>query len=202
MSKIREKLLSFADDLPPPTPDTRHWVIYTKKRPDAEYKWAGLVDAPDADLALQYAREHYGLDEVCIGILAHDKSDAVDGEYAIGTLKPGDASGDDGIQWAVFTLDRRGGNHQSAGTIVAPDAETAIQRARTTHASGGICSLRVVPSAKVHETTAEELPIWRSHDMTYKLARGYSKDVRAKWTNFRDEKTYEQYRKGDIADHF
>ena len=202
MSKIREKALSFTDDLPPPTPDNRHWVIYTKKRSDTEYKWAGLVDAPDAILALQFAREHYGLDEVCVGILAHDKNDAVDGEYAIGTLPAGDASGDDGDEWVVFTLDRRGGDHRSAGTVHSPDAGTALQRARSAHASSGICSLRVVQSSKVYETTAEELPIWRSHDMTYKLARGYSKEVRAKWTKFRDEKTYEQYRKGDIAKHF
>ena len=34
-------------------------------------------------------------------------------------------------------------------------------------------------------TDATDMPIWRLHDMTYKLARGYSKEVRAKWTRIR-----------------
>ncbi|MDP7070519.1 MAG: hypothetical protein QF561_04130 [Phycisphaerales bacterium] len=202
MSKVREQDLTFGDSLPDPTPDARHWVIYTMKREAAPYKWAGYVDAPDASLALQFAREHYGLDEACIGIIAHEHKDASDGVYSLDPLKPGNAAGDDGDSWTVFTLEKRGGNHQSAGTVNAPDAKIAIERATAAFAGPKVRSIRVVPTARIHETTESELIIWRTHDMNYKLAKGYAKDVRAKWSRFRDEKTYEQYRKDDIAKHF
>ncbi len=202
MSKIRQTPLSFEADLPPATPDSRHWVVYTAKRDGAPFKWAGYVDAPDSELALQFAREHYGLDEQCVGIICHEHEAAVDGPYELEPLQPGNAVGDDGDAWTVFTLRRRGGNHQTAGTVRAPDADTALARATAAMADGKISNIRVVPSNRIFETTEDELIIWRTHDMTYKLAKGYSKDVRAKWSRFRDEQTYEKYRKEDIAKHF
>jgi 1,2-phenylacetyl-CoA epoxidase PaaB subunit len=202
VSKIREQEFVLSDALPDPTPDTRHWVVYTSKRAGAPHKWAGYVDAPDTELALQFAREHYGLDEVCVGILAHEHKDAVDGEYALEPLDRGDASGQDGPEWTVFTLERRGGTHQTIGVVNAPDAATAIDRGRGLFAGKRVRSLRVVPSDKIHTTTAEELTIWRLHDMEYKLAKGYSKIVRTKWTKIRDELTYEEYQQDDIVTHF
>lgn len=202
MSKVRQQDLTFASELPDPTPDARHWVIYTRKRDGTPFKWAGYIDAPDVELALQFAREHYGLDEACVGILTHEHEDAVDGEYSLKPLEPGNGTGDDGRPWTVFTLERRGGNHQTAGTVHAPDAAAAIDRGRAAFANARVRSIRVVPTDKIHETTAEELLIWRTHDMDYKLARGYSKTVRAKWTQIRDEPDYEDYRREDIAKHF
>ena len=202
MANISETPLTFDHDLPEPTPDVKHWVVYTSKRTDAPHKWAGYVDAPDHDLALQYAREHYGLDEACVGIICHEHEDATDGPYGLEPLSSGTAAGDDGEPWTVFTLRRRGANHETAGVVNAPDAETAIARATARFADGRIHNIRVVPASRVHETTEDELIIWRTHDMNYKLAKGYSKEVRAKWSRFRDEQTYEQYRKEDIAKHF
>lgn len=199
MSKIREREFTVSDELPEPTPDSRHWVIYTSKKDGAPHKWAGYLDAPDIELALQYAREHYGLDEACVSILTHEHHDAVDGEYSIEPLQQGEAAGQDGQQWTVFTLDRRGGNHQTAGVVNAPDAATAIDRGRALFAGKRVRNIRVVPTAKIHSTTAEELTIWRLHDMDYKLAKGYSKVVRAKWVKIRDEQTYEAYQQDDIV---
>ena len=56
--------------------------------------------------------------------------------------------------------------------------------------------------ASSRKTTEEEMVIWRTHDMTYKLAKGYSKQVRSKWTRIRDNPAYEQYQKEDIETHF
>ncbi len=202
MSKIREQALTFGEELPPPTPDTMQWVVYTCKKSGAPYKWAGYVDAPDQALALQYAREHYGLDEACVGLIAHRHEDAIDSEYALTNLEPTDASGTDGDEWTVLTLNRRGGNHQTAGVVHAPNGKAALARAQASFAGPKVCNIRVVKSSQVLETNEEELLIWRHHDMSYKLARGYSKQVRSKWTRIRDEQTYEDYRQEDIADHF
>jgi len=202
MSKIRQHIPTCQGELPEPTPDAARWVIYTRKRPDAPFKWAGGLNAVDEALALQYAREHYGLDETCDAILAHLECDATDGPYGLEPLEPGTDIGEDGAPWQVLTLRKRGGNLQTAGVVHAPDAATALERAQTHFADGRICNIRVVPLDKVLMTDATDMPIWRLHDMTYKLARGYSKEVRAKWTRIRDEQTYEDYRQGDIATHF
>ena len=44
--------------------------------------------------------------------------------------------------------------------------------------------------------------IWRTHDQTYRLARGYSKSVRAKWEAVRKTEDINEYRKDDIENHF
>ncbi|MDG1838132.1 MAG: hypothetical protein P8I91_04950 [Phycisphaerales bacterium] len=202
MSKVRERTRSPEGDLPAPTPDAKQWVVYTQKREGAPFKWAGTVEAVDTELALQYAREHYGLDEACVGLITYEHGDSVDGEYSIGPLVPQKADGTDGDEWLVFTLAKRGGNHQTAGTVNAPDAATAINRGTAAFADGKACNIRVVLASDVHETTDEEMVIWRTHDMTYKLAKGYSKQVRSKWTRIRDNPAYEQYQKEDIETHF
>ena len=202
MSKIRERQFDHDGDLAPPTPDTGHWVVYTQKKAESPFKWAGSLNAPDLDLAMQFAGEHYGLDEACIAVLAHHADDATDGPCGLEPLEPGDEAGDDGSSWSVFALPRRGGNLQQAGTVQAPDARTAIARATKAFADGKIVQVRVVPTDKLYLSAGESSLIWRLHDMDYKFARGYSKDVRAKWTRIRDEQTYEDYRKEDIHTHF
>ena len=62
--------------------------------------------------------------------------------------------------------------------------------------------LKVLAHPDMRQTTADDMVIWRHHDMDYKLARGYSKVVRAKWTRIRDTKAYEQYQQEDIGEHF
>ncbi|MCH2133178.1 MAG: hypothetical protein MK116_05445 [Phycisphaerales bacterium] len=203
MSKIRERQFNHDGELPPGTPDTQHWVVYTRKKEGNPFKWAGSLNAPDLELAIQFAGEHYGLDEACIAVLVHHADDRTDGPCGLEPLEPGTADGDDGSDWTVLVLPRRGGNLQEAGTIKAPDAETAIARGTRAHANGKIVQVCVVPTDRTVVITGDhDTLIWRLHDMTYKFARGYSKDVRAKWTRIRDEETYEDYRKEDIHSHF
>lgn len=202
MSKIRARHFDHDGDLAPPTPDTEHWVVYTQKKPESPFKWAGSLNAPDLDLAMQFAGEHYGLDEVCVAFIVHHADDATDGPCGLEPLLPGDTTGEDGSPWSVFALPRRGGNLHQAGTVNAPDAVTAIARATTLFADGKIFQIRVAPTDRLFLSTGESSLIWRLHDMDYKFARGYSKSVRTKWTRIRDEDTYEDYRKEDLHTHF
>jgi 1,2-phenylacetyl-CoA epoxidase PaaB subunit len=44
--------------------------------------------------------------------------------------------------------------------------------------------------------------IWRHTDQSYRLARGYGREVRAKWAAIRDEQQLAEYEKDDLADAF
>lgn len=202
MSKIREQSFEFGEALSAPTPDTEHWIVYTCKKEGSPFKWAGSLNASDLALAMQFAGEHYGLDEACVAVCTHHARDAHDGPCGVEPIEPGNASGDDGESWTVFVLPRRGGNLEQAGDVKAPDADTALARGTAAFADGRIVQIRVVPSDRIFVSDGTEGLIWRLHDMNYKFARGYSKDVRAKWTRIRDEQTYEDYRQEDIHTHF
>ena len=202
MSKIREQLIQSEGDLSPGTPDTDPWIVYTQKKTEARFKWAGSLNAPDLELALQFSSEHYGLDEVCVAILTHHARYAHDGPCGFEPLEPGEATGDDGPSWCVFGLPRRGGNLELLGTVKAPEPRDAIERATTSYANGKIVQFRVVPEEHITISDGRGGLIWRLHDMNYKFAKGYSKVVREKWTRIRDEETYEDYRKEDIHKHF
>ena len=76
-----------------------------------------------------------------MGLIAYERDKSVDGEYSIGPLTPSSADGEDGEEWLVFTLAKRGGNHQTAGTVKAPDAATAISRATAAFANGKVCNI-------------------------------------------------------------
>ena len=39
------------------------WEVFTQKKPTNEHVHAGSLSAPDASLAQQFAREHYGQDQ-------------------------------------------------------------------------------------------------------------------------------------------
>jgi 1,2-phenylacetyl-CoA epoxidase PaaB subunit len=195
-------MYDFPGDLPSGKPDDAHWVVYTRKKEGSPARWAGYLDAVDVTLALQYAREHYGQDEACMGILIHLHDSLTDSEYGIDPIASGDAAGDDGEAWVVFTQRRRGMIHIEAGAVAAPDAASAIARARTTYADGRVSNVRVVRVKDCYETSPDELIIWRAHDMSYKLARGYSKNVRAKWASFRTQSDDDTYASEDIKDHY
>jgi 1,2-phenylacetyl-CoA epoxidase PaaB subunit len=202
MSKRRDIMYDFDGDLPEGKSDDAHWAVYTRKKQGGPARWAGYLDAVDVALALQYAREHYGQDEACMGIVIHRHEALTDSEYGITPIDGGDAAGDDGETWIVFTQRRRGMIHIEAGTVQAPDATTAVARARSAFADGRISNVRVVRQADCHQTTPDELAIWRDHDMSYKLARGYSKSVRSKWAHFRSQADVDQYASEDIKDHY
>ena len=53
----------------------------------------------------------------------------------------------------------------------------------------------------IASTDADDL-IWRYTDQTYRLARGYGKEVRDKWEKLREEKALEEYERDDLKETF
>lgn len=70
MSRLRDRL-----DLPkegelaaPATPDARPFEVFIQLQRGKPHVHAGTVDAVDAAMAMQFAREHYGRDQPCVHI--------------------------------------------------------------------------------------------------------------------------------------
>ena len=205
MSKLRQRDFSFDSELAPSMDGALNsYIVYTCKKEGGAHRYAGYLNAPDIQLALEYACEHYGQDEVCVNIWVHPANvlretpcaeDAIDN--TLGCDGP-DIENDPA--WAIFTQRKRGDIHVEAGLLNAPDADTALQRAIARHGKN-VVQVRVVPFDQIKSTTPNQL-IWRTHDQTYRLARGYSKSVRMKWAAIRNAEDINEYVKDDIQSHF
>ncbi|MCC6909499.1 MAG: hypothetical protein IT430_16285 [Phycisphaerales bacterium] len=199
MSKLRDEVELISGELTtPPEEDLRGYVIFTQLKPGQPHLYAGYLDAADDDMALIFAREHYGQDQECVAIWA------VPVESVSGTDAAHPASRDVGAveMYQVFVQPRRGAGHVSAETVQARSPAEAIDQARRIHSDPRkYYSLWVVPQHLIASTGPGDV-IWRFSDQSYRLARGYSKDVREKWTRFRDEHSLKEYEKDDLKEAF
>jgi ring-1,2-phenylacetyl-CoA epoxidase subunit PaaB len=205
MSKIREQHFDFPNDLPPHADGPlTHWVVYTQKKLGAPHRFAGYIDAPDPDLAMRYAREHYGQDEPCVSIWMHPNAAITSTGYTEEPIQPSSepqspAQGND--IWIVFTQKARGGLHIQAGEIAADSTEVALSAAIANHADGRIVNIHIVPQAAIFASNPTDV-IWREHDQSYRLAKGYTKDVRTKWDAVRARGDVDRYAQDDVKEHF
>jgi 1,2-phenylacetyl-CoA epoxidase PaaB subunit len=226
MSRIREQF-----DRPPdaplavsPTGDLRPFVVFTQLKKNGPHIYAGWLEAADARMAMDFAKEHYGQDQECVGVLTIDRAHVTSSDGLFPPLPAGQGSGvrageapsaapDSGTpspqpspngrgSFAVFTQKNAGDLFLEAGTLEADSPSAAIDAARKTvrMAQNAHC-VWVVPSDRIVKSAADEL-IWRHTDQSYRLARGYGREVRAKWIAFRDEKKLAEYEKDDLAEAF
>lgn len=205
MSKIRERQFKFDSELPPPNDGAiNSYIVYTCRKDGSPHRYAGYLNAPDIDLAIEYACEHYGQDEECVNIWIHDAKELVETPCAEQPLDPPAGSDDEdtttGSKWIVFTQRKRGDIHIEAGELHATDSNTALEQAVARYGQG-VVQVRVVPWDQIKSTVPSQL-IWRTHDQTYRLARGYSKSVRMKWAAVRKTADINEYTKDDIKNHF
>jgi ring-1,2-phenylacetyl-CoA epoxidase subunit PaaB len=70
LSRLRDHLkLPEPGDLPPPSEsDARPFEVFVQLERGKPHVHAGTVDAVDASMALEFAREHYGQDQFCVHI--------------------------------------------------------------------------------------------------------------------------------------
>jgi 1,2-phenylacetyl-CoA epoxidase PaaB subunit len=197
MSKIREQFTA-----PPPEPlqveptgDLKPYVIFTQLRANGPYIYAGWLEAADDDMAMAFAKEHYGQDQECVNIQAirREHMTSSDGLYASTRSGAG--------KFQVFTQKNAGDLWITWETIDAATPEAAIDAARKTLKQAASAHAIWVVAQNDIISTHNEL-IWRHTDQSYRLARGYGRDVRAKWIAFRDEKQLAEYEKDDLAEAF
>ena len=84
---------------------------------------------------------------------------------------------DQGPLWEVFTQSKTGAPHEHAGSLHAPDAETALQNARDVYSRRGeAVSLWVVPSdAIVASSPSDNGPFFDpGNDKAYRHPQFYS----------------------------
>jgi 1,2-phenylacetyl-CoA epoxidase PaaB subunit len=214
MSKIREQF-----DRPPqpevpldvePTGDLRAYVVFTQLKANGPYIYAGWLEAADDDMAMAFAKEHYGQDQECVNIHAirREHLTSSDGLYeAKGaphspSLEGGGQAVGGARRYCVYTQKKAGDLWISApGKTESAKPQAAIERARETiKQAANAHVVWVVPEQHVISTHGDL--IWRHTDQSYRLARGYGREVRAKWVAFRDEKQLAEYEKDDLAEAF
>ncbi|MBI5864502.1 MAG: hypothetical protein HZB38_08340 [Planctomycetes bacterium] len=110
---------------------------------------------------------------------------------AEGDLKP----------YEVFIQLERGKPHTYAGSVDAADDQMALMFAREHFGRDQACAqLWVVPRSAIIRTDYERDLVFRLTDQDYRFAKGYP--VGEKWKKFMSQKEYNDYKQGDIKDHF
>lgn len=208
MSKLRDHFETLFDvgegEIEGREPDQPGYVVFTRLRAGQPWRSAGWLRAADDDEAVYFAREHYGRDQKVVDVIAiHD------GVLA-GTDLPWDVpAGDEGDRRAfmVFTQKKAGDEYLGADAIEATSLSNALgaaaERAEQDASDDAPRpnAIWVVDAAHVLHRGEDDM-LWRHLDQTYRLARGYTRDVRAKWTRFRDEDALREYRKSDLKKEF
>ncbi len=78
MSNLRNNITAKNTPLPEPAgTDMDSWVVFTQKKPGAPHIYAGWLNAADEDMAIEFAREHYGQDEKCSNIWVVRKDNVI-----------------------------------------------------------------------------------------------------------------------------
>ncbi len=196
MSKLRQNVTISEGDLDTPAEgDLAAYVVFTQFKEGAPHVYAGWLDAIDDEMAIQFAREHYGQDQECVSIWAIPRP-------AIAGTEPEYPTSDDegpSRTFEVFTQKKSGDQHVSNGSVEATSSEAALQSAKA--GASGADSVWVVPRSEIAATDKGDV-IWRLTDQTYRLARGYSTEVREKWERIRAKRDIEEYEKDDLKDTF
>ncbi len=181
--------------------DLTGYVIFTQLKRDGPFIYAGWLDAPDPEMALLLAREHYGQDQKCEHIWAAPR------EY-VGGLRENAGAAEQPVssprEYQIFTQQNAGDQYISSVIITARSAAEAIANAKSSSELPDAASLHhiwAIPIAEIARTDDDDL-IWRYTDQSYRLARGYSKDVRDKWEKLRAERDLSEYEKDDLKETF
>ena len=166
------------------------WEVFTQKRPTKEHVHAGSLSAPDASLAQQFAREHYGQDQVCISLWVGARSDflAVDGKQDTYELF---------VQWEP------GDRHIHIGTVEASNGQDAKSKCESQFLDDKpFFSVWSISASDLTVIDEKDNLIWRTTDQTYRLASGYSRVVRKKWDAIREAEAVDAYQEEDLKDTF
>ncbi|TVQ53052.1 MAG: hypothetical protein EA377_08885 [Phycisphaerales bacterium] len=201
MSKIRQNLDLGQAETPidaEPLGDLTPYVVFTQLKAKGPHLYAGWLEAADDGMAMLLAKEHYGQDQECTNIWSIDRADLAssDGLYAIENPPSGETT------YRVFTQKNKGDIFLEAAEISANSAAEALEKARQAkpQAAKAHC-VWVAPVDRIISSEPGEV-IWRFTDQTYRLARGYTRSVKEKWKQFRDEESLNEYEKEDLKEEF
>jgi 1,2-phenylacetyl-CoA epoxidase PaaB subunit len=199
MSKIREQVETPTSDLDAPAEgDLDAFVIFTQRSEDAPHIYAGWLDAADGEMALQFACEHYGQDEQCVHIWAAPRD-------FVGGLRVNREAQTETVperDYQLFGQREAGDQHVSGPTVRATCAAEAIDLAPTVlPGAADMHNVWAIPCDELLGTTPGDV-IWRHTDQSYRLARGYSKEVRAKWQRVREARALAEYERDDLKEAF
>lgn len=70
LSRVRANIPEFTDPAPtaPPERELKRYEVFTQLERGKPHVHAGSLDAPDDEMALLFAREHYGRDQECVQV--------------------------------------------------------------------------------------------------------------------------------------
>ncbi|MGB3618590.1 MAG: phenylacetic acid degradation b [Catalinimonas sp.] len=165
----------------PPLDQFGTWEVFVQARDNKPPEHAGIVHAPDAEMAFLFAKEQYSRrGRGCVG-LAVVPTDAVwvsayvEGDQnAYDALPPAGPAAGASEAYVVFHLQKRGKQHQFAGMVEAADPPAAAHAARKTLGAEVPLNVWIAPAAAMHASDEEDRDFWTTlPEKKYRDATAY-----------------------------
>lgn len=141
---------------------------------------AGIVHAPDLELAFILAKEQFSRRMTCSG-LAVVRTDQVHisaytdgGTSAYETINPAGSSEGNEDAYQVFHLEKRGKQHVHAGQVIANNPAMAFENAKKEFGNSHVFNIWVIATADFRFSSDEEKIIWSTlHEKSFRDAISY-----------------------------
>ncbi|MCA9242997.1 MAG: hypothetical protein KDA32_03510 [Phycisphaerales bacterium] len=82
LSKVRDNIPYYSDDLSTPAEgDLRTYEVFVQTERGKPHTYCGSVDAADDEMALMFAREHFGRDQECVQVWVAPRDAVIRTDY-------------------------------------------------------------------------------------------------------------------------
>ena len=134
--------------------------VFHQEHPDRPHTNAGVVHAPDAELALQNARDVFVRRPDCVSLWVvpadHILSLTAE-ELSRSGLPPAPAAGAEPQRYLVFIKRTQAGSHEHVGAVSARSGQEALAEAVSTFGKADGLVWWVVPEGLIERTDAAEV---------------------------------------------
>lgn len=145
------------------------------------FEHAGIVHAPNEEMALLFAKEQYsrrGMICQALGVIKTENIKAspfTENAQNVYDLFEGTFSGNEAESFELFHLMKRGKQHKHANSVMAKDYNDAILAAKSEFMEGKpVLNIWIVKTADILATDEEDKDIWDTlHEKKYRDAIDY-----------------------------
>ena len=142
------------------------YEVFVQVKEPRAYKHEGCVHANSLAMALIFAKEQFSRRGMCSGIWVVDTRDVLVTDYSENEIDIYDPitgrATEDGQEYAVFHMIKRGTQHSFAGNVTASSPEAALEVAKEViERKKPVLNAWIIPLTKMLKTDLSDREMWQ-----------------------------------------